>query len=329
MMFASAMIALVLAVQAPATQTHVIIVSGVGGEPAYQQAFLEAGAAMRDAVRTRFGVPDANVTFLAERPERDRARISGKSTKAEVEKAFAAVASRSKAGDLVFVLLIGHGSAMNGGARFNVPGPDLTAEDFAKLLAGLDGRRVAFVNAASASGEFVAPLAGKDRAIVTATKSGMERNETKFARYFVAAYAGDDADADKDGRVSLLEAFEYARREVARSYEDAGTLRTEHALLDDNGDGKGVEEPTTRTADGALASRMFLSAGTAAVAAATDPRVAEWLRQKATLEVSIDSLRRRKLSTDSVTYQQALERLLVELATVDRQIRDAGAEKKP
>lgn len=321
-------IVLLFALQAPAPTTHVIIVAGVGGEPAYQQAFFEAGAAMSDAATQQFGVPDANVTFLAEEPARDRARIDGKSTKAEVEKAFAAVASRSRTGDLVFVLLIGHGSAMNGSARFNVPGPDLTAADFAKLLDGLEGRRVAFINAASASGDFVAPLSGKDRAIVTATKSGMERNETTFGKFFVAAYAGRDADSDKDGRVSLLEAFEYARREVARRYEDAGTLRTEHALLDDDGDGKGIEAPTLRTGDGALASRLFLSAGSAGIAS-SDPRLAELTRRKAGLEASIDSLRRRKATTDSLTYEQALERLLLELALVDRQLRDANPVKKP
>jgi hypothetical protein len=321
-------IVLLFALQAPAPTTHVIIVAGVGGEPAYQQAFFEAGAAMSDAATQQFGVPDANVTFLAEEPARDRARIDGKSTKAEVEKAFAAVASRSRTGDLVFVLLIGHGSAMNGSARFNVPGPDLTAADFAKLLDGLEGRRVAFINAASASGDFVAPLSGKDRAIVTATKSGMERNETTFAKFFVAAYAGGDADSDKDGRVSLLEAFEYARREVARRYEDAGTLRTEHALLDDDGDGKGIEAPTLRTGDGALASRLFLSAGSAGIAS-SDPRLAELTRRKAGLEASIDSLRRRKATTDSLTYEQAFERLLLELALVDRQLRDANPVKKP
>src|SRR4029450_11370062 len=92
----------------------------------------------------------------------------------------------------------------------------------------------------------------------TATKSDMERNQTRFATYFIQAYASDVADADKDGRVSVLEAFDYARREVARAYESENHLLTEHAQLDDNGDHKGTAAPDAKSADGALAPRGLL-----------------------------------------------------------------------
>src|SRR5690606_37660771 len=152
--------------------------------------------------------------------------------------------------DHVFVLLIGHGSAQPGAARVNLPGPDPTAEDYARMLAPFTTQRIAFIVAASASGGFIGPLSGPNRVVVTATRSAHERNETIFGRYFVQAYADDVADVDKDGRVSVLEAFEYATRKTARFYESQNRLRTEHALLDDNGDGKGSQEPDPRAGDG-------------------------------------------------------------------------------
>ena len=98
---------------------------------------------------------------------------------------------------------------------------------------------------ASASGGFVPALAGKNRTIITATKTDGERNQTRFGEYFAAAFAGNaaDADTDKDGRVSVLEAFLWARARTADSYSRDGQLLTEHAVLDDDGDGKieGVE----------------------------------------------------------------------------------------
>ena len=43
-----------------------------------------------------------------------------------------------------------------------------------------------------------------------------------------------EADADKDGRVSVFEAFDYARKETARSYDTAKKIMTEHAMLSDS-----------------------------------------------------------------------------------------------
>jgi hypothetical protein len=248
-----------------------------------------------------------------------------------VEQALERMTGRVRAGDQLFVLLIGHGSATGGESRFNVPGPDITAADFARLLQRFGDQMVVFVNASSASGDFVKALSGPRRVVVTATKSPMERNESVFARHFVDAFAGDGADVDKDGRISVLEAFEYARREVARSYEEENRLQTEHALLDDNGDGVGTgapdgKAPDGKTPDGGVARAIYLSAGRA-VANASDPRIAALLKEKDALEARIAALRARKASMDSTAYERELEQLLVELATKNQAIRALEGRK--
>ncbi len=113
----------------------------------------------------------------------------------------------------------------------------------------------------------MAALSGKDRTVITATRTEGERNQTRYGEYFAEALSTDDADMDKDGRVSMLEAFTWARRRVVESYERDGQLLTEHAVLDDNGDGKGTDEPGQPGEDGALARTLFLSAGSAPVRA--------------------------------------------------------------
>jgi hypothetical protein len=309
-----------------AGRARVLIVSGVAGEPQIADAFFKQATTMIDALETRFGVPKADIVYLAENPARDATRIKAASTKENVERELAALGARSRTGDVLFVMLIGHGSGDDATTRFNVPGPDITAADFARVLDEVGGPTIAIVNAASASGGFIGALSGPNRVIATATKSGMERNQTRFANYFVQAYAGDVADADKDGRVSVLEAFEYARREVARAYESENHLLTEHAQLDDNGDRKGTAAPDARSGDGGLARRVFLGGRAGSVAAAarasSDPRVASLEREKDALETRIDSLRRRKADMDSTAYEKALEDLLVQLAEKNKAIRD-------
>jgi hypothetical protein len=168
-------------------------------------------------------------------------------------------------------------------------------------------------------------LSGPNRTIITATKTGFERNETMFARFFVEAFTGDGADVDKNERISMLEAFNYARLQVVRAYEEEDKLLTEHALLDDNGDGEGSTEPDPRKTDGAQAQTLFL-AGTglaaAGVAATDDPVLAGLYRERQRLEAEIETLKLRKDQMTPEEYELELEELLVELALKNREIRD-------
>jgi len=309
-----------------AQETHVLVIGGLGGDDTYRQRFLEWGGSFVDAATERLGVPRDHIVYLGEKPDADP-RITDRSSRDNVERTFAEIASKAESGDHVFIMLIGHGSYASGESRFNLPGPDLTAEDFALMLDQLSDQRVSFANVTSSSGGFVTALSGPGRAIVTATKTGMERNESVFGGYFIGAFTGDGADLDKNGRVSLSEAFEYARTEVAREYEADGRIMTEHALLDDNGDGEGstnLEEGL----DGALASTLFLGASPTAVAAMStdDPVLRVLYEEKATLEQRVEELTAIKDQMEEARYETALEDLLVELALKNRaiQAREGG-----
>ena len=310
---------------APGANGHLLVITGAAGEPAYGTAFHAAASAITEAARTRFGLRAENVIYLGEDPARAPGRIAARSTREEVTKALAQLATRAAPGDAVWVVLIGHGSAQGEVSRFNLPGPDLSAADFARMLAPLSRQRVAFVNAASASGDFARALAAPGRAIVTATKSPLERNETRFARHFADALAAPGADVDKDGGVSLLEAFTYAKREVTRGYEAENRLLTEHAQLEDDGDGVAIADPTSSTPDGRLAAAMVL--GAPGRGAATVASGAMSARSRALVE-RVAALKARKATLDSTTYLQQLEIVLVELARASRAER-GGQEIRP
>lgn len=310
--------------QAPASgSAHVLIVTGASGEAGYATRFEQAGAALVDAFRTRAGLPAASVTWLAEAPERDRARIAGRSAKADVERALDRIAAQAKAGDQVLLVLIGHGSHEGAQSRVNLPGPDITAAEVGRKLDAIRGARVAVVNAASASGDWVAALAKPGRVVATATKTAFERNETRFPQYFARAYAGDSADADKDARVSLLEAFDFARREVARDYQQRRNLLTEHALLDGDGNGTGDAAPTAQGADGRLAHAFVLGGRASAPLNSSNPMVARLAAEQAALEREVAAHRARKSALPAAEYERELERLLVALAEKTRALRAA------
>jgi hypothetical protein len=312
---------------AAAEQSHLLIVVGLGGEPKYTDAFHELAVSMIQAAEKKMGVPASNITYLGEKAASPAVPVyKGRSSRENVQKALGTIAQAAGPGDLVFILLIGHGGSQAGESRFNLPGPDMAAADFAPLLAPLSRQQVVLVNTASASGDFVKALSAKGRTIVTATKSAMERNQTEFPSYFVQAFSEDGADADKDQRVSVLEAFTYARREVERFYEKGHLLLTEHAVLDDNGDGVGSAIPDPATGDGAMARTLFLggageNAAEGVAAAGADPRLADLRRQRRAIEEKIGALKARKDGMEPTQYEDELEKLLVDLARSEAALR--------
>ena len=302
---------------AAAQGAHVLVVSGLGGDPEFTSRFIGWGAALVDAAAAA-GVPEASARWLAERADA-HPQVDGVARVDALQAEVAALSARSAPGDLVLLVLFGHGSARGGEPRINLPGPDLSAGALAAMLAPLGDRRVVVVNAASASGGFIEALSAPGRVVITATRSAAEAEATRFGGHFVAALGGADADLDKDGAVSMLEAFEYARLEVARSFEAAGALATEHALLDDDGDGRGSMQPGE--SDGGLAARTVLAAAAAPVVAG-DPELDRLRAEQARLETRLADLRARRDSMDRAAYDAELERLLLEIARTGRAIRE-------
>ena len=319
-----------VSIQAP--ESHLVVIGGLGGDPAHRDAFHATALRMLDAAEERMGLSRRNLVYLAEDPERAPGRIVARSTAENVARALREIAARAGPSDNVLLLLIGHGSARGEDAAINLPGPDMTGSDLAALLDAFPTQTIAVINTTSASGGFVAALSGPRRIVVTATRP-RERNEARFAGYFVGAYSDDVADVDKDGRVSVLEAFEYARREVRRLYESENRLLTEHPLLDDDGDGQGSLAPETGAGDGSLARRFFLapSRGEVAAAVSADPQLGVLYERKRDLEGRIEALRDRKAEMDSIRYETELEELLVDLAVTTRSIREreGTVERRP
>lgn len=297
-----------LAAQAPA---HLLVVTGLAGEAGYAASFAAAGTTLTDVARTRWGIPAARVRWLAEQCEAAPDAVTGEASRAALAAVLDTIARDSRPGDLVMLVLIGHGSGEGETTRLALPGPDPTAADLRRWLAPLADRRVVVVHAASASGDALAVLAAEGRVVITATRSATERNATTFATHFVHGIASGEADADKDGRLSVLESYDYARRAVAEAYAADGRLQTEHAQFDDTGLGLGTADPGAAEArDGALAARVVL--GGERVAA--DPRVAERLAARRALEADVEALRRDRARYGAEAYAEALEALLVRIA---------------
>jgi hypothetical protein len=222
----------------------------------------------------------------------------------------------------LWLVLIGHGTFDGREAKFNLRGPDLSATDLAEWLKPFR-RPLAIINCASSSGPFINHLSAPDRVVVTATRSGHEQNYARFGKYVANSIGDPAADLDKDGQTSLLEAFIVASRRVSEFYASEGRLATEHALLDDNGDGLGtpadwfrgvraIKKPAEGgSADGLRAHQLHL------VRSEREQQMDPALRSRRDeLERAAARLREMKTQLDDDEYYRRLENIMKELAVL-------------
>jgi hypothetical protein len=299
----AALLAFALGGAAPAhAEVYYLIVAGLGGEPAYEEQFAKDAEALA-AVARRTTSPSRVMLLKGEGATRDALVASLESLK-----------TRTRPADSVIIMLVGHGSYDGETYKLNLPGPDLDGDRFAELLAAVPARSQLVVNATSASGAILDKWAAEGRTLITATRSGFERNATRFAQHFAAALAAGSADTNKNGAITAQEAFDYAARSVADSFERDGTLATEH--------------PQIKGGAPARFTVARLAGAAPAEPAATSPAVAALVARRDELDGEIEALRARRESLPNDAYLAELQRLLVELASVQAQI-DAVQQPGP
>jgi hypothetical protein len=292
--------------------TYFVIVAGLGGEPDYTQRFTAAAN-------------DLDRIFKSEGPSAHVDTLTGaQSTAAQLKATLGAVAREVKTDDDFVLILIGHGSYDGVEYKFNLVGPDMTAAELATLCDRVPTRRQLVVDTTSASGGAVQSLERPGRGVISATKSGTEKNATVFARYWVEALQDPEADADKSESISAMEAFTYATKKTAAFYDSQKRLATEHAIFNDTGSGDPVRE--AGNGQGMLLSSFTLLRLGSSQQAASDPAKRALLEQKDNLEQKIDTLKYQKAAMDPADYKKQLTDALVELAKVQGQL-DAGVAK--
>ena len=244
-------------------------------------------------------------------------------TTTDKERLRRALEARGGAGpEPLWLVLIGHGTFDRRETKFNLRGPDVSDAELAGWLKGVT-RPVAVVNGASSSGPFLNKLSDPNRIVVTATRSGEESNYARFGSHIAEAIGDPAADLDKDGQTSLLEAYLAAGGRVEEFYKSEARLATEHALLDDNGDGLGTPADWFRgvravkraaegaSLDGLRAHQLHLVPGERERLLSPEAR-----RRRDELEREVAALRERKGEMPEGEYYARLETLMIELATI-------------
>lgn len=294
---------------------YALVVTGASGGPQYAEKYDEWRSSFVQLLQGPLGYAEDHVLVLAE----EEFAGAQRATRENVRSAIADIRTRATKDDVVLVVLVGHGSgADTGDAKFNLVGPDLTAREWADLLRPLPGRLV-FINAASGSFPFIEELSARNHVVVTANDSAAQTFETVFPQFLTAALKDESADLDKNGRISVWEAFTFISARVKGWFDQRTQLATEHPMLDDDGDGVGrlVDD---QGPDGMLARITYLQSDVP-IEDTGNPETTAMLRRRAELHTQLEELRARKSTMSPDDYDNALEKLLLELARIDRALK--------
>jgi len=304
--------ALVAVPAATFADSSALILRGVAGSPEHEAKFAKWTAGTQKALIDKFGFSTDRVLVL----------IDKQTGQADIQKAFVTLKQQLKPQDTFFLFLIGHGSGEEGVYKFNIFGPDYTADDYNKLLATLNVGRIVIVAATPSSGAALEKFGGKNRVVITATRSGQEGNDIVFYDYFLEGLQSTAADEDKDQKVSVWEAFKYAVSGTERFYKEEGRLATEHPQISDNGtektDAKAKEPPQLARSTSFVVDRPIVS---------SDPRMQALLNQQKEIQQKIDALRINKDSMPAAEYDKQMEDLLVQLALKNQEIKQQEPKK--
>ncbi len=301
---------------------YALLISGLGGSEDHRVKFHQYLEDTREILMNRFGFSEENIIVLADTRPEEEIFIHDISNAENIRAAFSDLSGKMTGEDDLFVILYGHGSWDGRNAMLNIPRQDLKDADYADLLSSVDAHRIIFINTASCSGPFAEVLSAPNRVIITATRSGGERLETIFPLYFIAALRESSADRDKNGELTLLEVFDYASQSTAKYYADKEQLATEHALLEDTGDGAGVRvEELAESDEGRLARTVFLlRPASLLAAAATDSTTMRLLQERELVNSEIYQLRSEKESYQEYIYFRRLEPLFIRLARINDEL---------
>lgn len=298
---------------------HVIVVVGAEGTNEYGQMFSEWSEKWKTAATAGDALFDI---------------IDGDDSLGQLQqKVSAAVALKSA--EPLWLVLIGHGTFDGRVARFNLRGTDLSTDAAAELLS-VSQRPVAIINCSSCSAPFINALSGLNRTVITGTKDGGEIQFARFGRYMADGIGNLEADIDRDGQTSLLEAWLFAARRTDEYYKSDGRLATEHSLLDDSGDSKGTRAEVFEgvrirdnvknkdALDGSLARRWHLVRSAAERSLSPAQRT-----ERDRLESQLESLRERKSEFAEAEYLQQLELILLPLAKLYEEAQASSSSDVP
>lgn len=273
-------------------EEHVIIVSGLGGEVEFQESFDEQAQQIQTAALS-LGLDEEQVQLL-------------QGANASKENILSAITNlNTDSDDLLQLHMIGHGSFDGSQYKFNIPGPDITDAELADALNTESAKQMVAIMT-SASGAAMESLQADNRLVITATRTGLQKNVSVFSRFWAEGADRSSADLNKNEIVSIAELYDYTLERVTDYYESENLIASEASL---------IEGQDNIDADLFSLARIGQLAN-----ASVSSEVEILLAERTEVETKLSELSDRRQNLTEDEYFGELQNLMLELGLLQQQI---------
>jgi hypothetical protein len=233
------------------SERWLLICCGLPGDEEHRALLTKACRDLISAAEPLLGVTSARLRVLVGDDEMqdaisDVAKNIEVCTKASVKTAIEELNERVPQDAACWIVLLGHAHLYGQRCQFNVSGEDIDQKAFGEWSNQLTCREQVFLITLPVSGFWIRPLRAPSRVVISATEADLEFTGTEMPYALADVLSGNGAhaaleDHDADGSVSLLDLYIAVNLEIHGRFKARERLQTEHAQLDDNGDGRGSE----------------------------------------------------------------------------------------
>jgi hypothetical protein len=228
-----------------------LLCCGLPGDEEHRERLTQACEQIISAAELVLGVAPERLRLLVGDEEMrdalaDQAKQIDVSTKESVAAMLQDLSQTVQDEDACWIVLMGHAHLYGGSSQFNVLDEDFDQTEFAGWAKPLACSEQVFWITTPVSGFWIKPLSGVSRIVISATEPDLEYTGTEMPYALADLLTGAHEeqpldDIDKDGSLSLLDLYLAVNLEIQGRFASMERLQTEHAQLDDNGDGRGSE----------------------------------------------------------------------------------------
>ena len=241
------------------TDTYALIVSGINKDPNDRLAKEQVVMNLRSFFLNNARLKPEQVCLLTtgDSALRESTKIS---TAENLREALTAFAAKIQPADRFVFYYAGQANTVASQLRLNLPGEDITHRSLAEWINQIKASSMMIVLDCPGAGLAAKALTGAGRVVICGCESE-QHYSTKLGEYFVPVLTDPNSDTDNNGKVSVLEAFTLACRQIEDWYRQRNLLKTETPVLEDNADGTPSPQPWRLAPSAGSGQALSLSNG--------------------------------------------------------------------
>ena len=201
---------------------YVLIIGGIAGEKSYYDRFWHTSLEFYNLLIDTYGLNPNQVTFLFEQPIEKI--VTDQSTAENVISAFHTIYASATSDDRFILLMSGHANQSGKYLKFNLPGRDLFAQEYANMIRRIQSKTKIVLFDFPHSGQMISLLPHPNTVVITSCSNKEGNALCSFGLILLNRFR-------QKPNQSLLEVMEQTQIDISQWYTNENLVQAEHPQI--------------------------------------------------------------------------------------------------